>query len=84
MGSKMAVTRITAFCLLVVGAEERRERRGEGSREDFGASGSRERIAGSRLWGGGSLRRGRWSGGGVLVKRLLFEEGGASGFRRNH
>lgn len=62
-----------------MGAEERRERRGWGG--GFGASGSRgrERVAGSRLWGWGSLMRRRW-GGGVLVERLLFKKGGGVWF----
>ncbi|KAM7379221.1 hypothetical protein PAMP_004786 [Pampus punctatissimus] len=34
VGSKMAVTRITGFCLLVVGAEERRDRRREEGEEE--------------------------------------------------
>lgn len=63
MGSKMAVTRIIgSVCWLW---ELRRGERGGGGGEGgiFWASGLRERVAGSRLWGGGLLMRGRWSGG---------------------
>lgn len=76
VGSKMAVTRIIgSVCWSWELRRGERRRRGGGV---FGASGSRERE-GSRLWGGGSLIRGRWSGGCYYLRR-----GGASGFRRNN
>lgn len=59
-------------CLLIVGAEERKAREGG----DFGASGSRERerVAGSRLWGGGSLMK--KMEGGCLWRGYYLRRGG--------
>lgn len=78
MGSKMGVTRIIGS--VCWSWEQRREERGKGGVRGVGwilgclVRGS-ERVAGSRLWGWGSFRMGRWNWG-VVVERLLFSKGG--------